>query len=448
MGQAYDMQSSRPKQSVERERLGSRTQNTTSGSSRSGKRAHRRFDRERDDSSNWVHREKLIALEIQDHIDRGERVPQALLDAQADSNDTSSTAPDRGGHESSESYPERYTFTSPEPPQEDYDVEQEDEDEEFIPEDPRTPEEIAEEAREMDQAQSMYHSPGLRSSSSRIPISKASPHPVPQEHLERNALLPRKRSASIGLDGDGPTMYPRTRSRSGSNSSQVLFDDTEPMPGMPPSPSKARQVSKTTPRKASGNTTPGSVSKARAASNGQGTSPSAHLSTNDGRPRTANRPEEPAPWLADMYKPDPHLPQDQQIIPTHAKRLMQEQQQREDPGRDQRERQKMQQAAAKTRSEQNHPLPQPPNDYHEEQTVEEISEKAPARESPPAAIPHGERYEPMKSPGSEHGGYRTMPKVNSPTTASQATRMPQPIYFQEAAEEAPQKKGCACCVVM
>ena len=50
----------------------------------------------------------------------------------------------------------------------------------------------------------------------------------------------------------------------------------------------------------------------------------------DGRPRTAtNPPEGDPPWLAGMYKPDPRLPPDQQMLPTHAKRLAQEQWERD-----------------------------------------------------------------------------------------------------------------------
>lgn len=42
------------------------------------------------------------------------------------------------------------------------------------------------------------------------------------------------------------------------------------------------------------------------------------------RPPTAvNRPEGEPPWLATMYKPDPRLPPDQQLLPTHAKRMQQ-----------------------------------------------------------------------------------------------------------------------------
>lgn len=36
-----------------------------------------------------------------------------------------------------------------------------------------------------------------------------------------------------------------------------------------------------------------------------------------------------APWIASMYKPDPRLPPDQQMLPTHAKRMAQEQWEKE-----------------------------------------------------------------------------------------------------------------------
>lgn len=47
-------------------------------------------------------------------------------------------------------------------------------------------------------------------------------------------------------------------------------------------------------------------------------------STSNGPRQPINRPEGDAPWIATMFKPDPMLPQDQQILPTHAKRLAME----------------------------------------------------------------------------------------------------------------------------
>lgn len=42
--------------------------------------------------------------------------------------------------------------------------------------------------------------------------------------------------------------------------------------------------------------------------------------TSGGRPPTA-RPEGDPPWIATMYKPDPRLPPEEQMLPTHARRM-------------------------------------------------------------------------------------------------------------------------------
>lgn len=42
-------------------------------------------------------------------------------------------------------------------------------------------------------------------------------------------------------------------------------------------------------------------------------------------PGPLNRPEGDPPWLATMFKPDPRLPPEQQMLPTHAKRLAMQQ---------------------------------------------------------------------------------------------------------------------------
>ncbi|TKA75304.1 hypothetical protein B0A55_07599, partial [Friedmanniomyces simplex] len=55
---------------------------------------------------------------------------------------------------------------------------------------------------------------------------------------------------------------------------------------------------------------------------GSGSGP---VSGHKSRPSTGHVPEGEAPWIASMYKPDPRLPPDQQLLPTHAKRLQQEQ---------------------------------------------------------------------------------------------------------------------------
>ena len=207
--------------------------------------------------------------------------------------------------------------------------------------DVRTQEEIAAEFTERSTSP-VYKQQTPRSSSSRIPLPKSSPMPLPQEQLERTTPLPRKRNASgtwSGGDEDGIS-YNKLRSRGNSVGSQVLLDDMDSpaspiynlRPSSSESPTKTRTGSGTKSshvRKIS-TSTPSSNQKQMPTSAGR--SPSTPLqrpksrSGLEPRPPTAiNRPEGEAPWLKDMYKPDPRLPPDQQILPTHAKRLQEEQ---------------------------------------------------------------------------------------------------------------------------
>jgi hypothetical protein len=52
-------------------------------------------------------------------------------------------------------------------------------------------------------------------------------------------------------------------------------------------------------------------------------------SSGSARPMTSHRTDGEPPWMANMYKPDPRLPPDQQMLPTHARRLAQEQWEKE-----------------------------------------------------------------------------------------------------------------------
>ena len=209
----------------------------------------------------------------------------------------------------------------------------------------RTPDEIAAEASYMDRTTSPVYrgQHGLRSSSSRIPLPRSSPLPLPQEHLERSTPLPRKRGQSGDWDGEDSIVYHRSRSRGNSFGSQVLLDDVDTPTHAPDgtrmssnnSPSKSRNPSSGNKhaRKPSAST-PNSTQKPRSGSSTQNTprspssGPSIRPKSRSGlepRPPTAiNRPEGDAPWLKDMYKPDPMLPPDQQLLPTHAKRLQEE----------------------------------------------------------------------------------------------------------------------------
>ncbi|KAK5718168.1 hypothetical protein LTR17_015816 [Elasticomyces elasticus] len=210
----------------------------------------------------------------------------------------------------------------------------------------RTPEEVS-------GANQLSASKQLRPSTSRIPVSKASPVPVPQQVVDRESPMTRSRGGSGAWSGAWDEMQYARRSSIGS---QGVLDDAEGgrsrsrptssylqqtsglensppakarLPGKPAPTSAGRKVSGPAPGSANGRPTSSHykprtsslASKARPGSS-SGMGGMGHKS----RPSTSSHaPEGEAPWIASMYKPDPRLPPDQQLLPTHAKRLMQEQ---------------------------------------------------------------------------------------------------------------------------
>lgn len=309
-----------------------------------------------------------------------------------------------------------------------------------------------------------YQSYGQRTVSSRIPLSTSSPIPVPQERIERTTPLPRKRgtSGNWGAGDEEGLFHSKVRSRSQSVGSQVLLDDGEALDGSPPtiaqlskrgaleiSPVKVRPTSKqglttgqrktsATLRNASGAHKPRSTStNARVPSNQR----PATRSGPEGRPVTA-RPEGEAPWLATMYKPDPRLPPEEQLLPTLAKRLQQEQWQREGkigPDLDQEFRA---------------PFP------HDSKTLSSpLPTQIPVSQSGLEPTENGtwplrvSASDLPRSPsiGTEHAGYSTVPRVQSTPSvrAAPSPRLPQPMQVQEPSRPAGEKKkGSGCCIIM
>ncbi|EPS41876.1 hypothetical protein H072_4159 [Dactylellina haptotyla CBS 200.50] len=170
---------------------------------------------------------------------------------------------------------------------------------------------------------------------SKIPVNIASPAPIPLQFLERNSPLKRARSDSLE-DEVQSISYPATRSRSRTLESGEQPPVTPPEKTVPTSsssvtpPSKmvTRTVSKNSPRRPSSShrtSGAGGKTKPRVASSSAGNRGSGGNSNNAAK---FNAPEGPPPW-ATGYTTDPKLPPDQQIIPTVAKRLQQEQWERE-----------------------------------------------------------------------------------------------------------------------
>lgn len=198
-----------------------------------------------------------------------------------------------------------------------------------------------------------------RPHTSRIPINKNSPVPLSSSYTERDSPVTRSRNGSLAFGSSPPLIVNKSgtdsRPRSQSLGSQQMLEEAGITPN---STQRTRPVSvhlpnslllnessdsavisspklhnpKNASKKArkSGDSLSGSISKARVVSNGS--TRDSHNSARPksrGRPHSVHRPEGEAPWIATMYKPDPMLPPDQQLLPTHAKKLMQEQWERE-----------------------------------------------------------------------------------------------------------------------
>ena len=305
--------------------------------------------------SRWIHRDKLALIESHEMQEAGIKLPPQLQKSTTSrsrsrreknkSQERNIIAPDHDKEK--QLMEERKEVRSASP------IQQDDEGEHVMMNeyDIRTSGEIA--ANNLvDTSSSNGHRQiqhDLRKSSSRIPLPRSSPMPIPQEHIERDVPLPRKRGTSgIYSNGDENGLsYSRVRNRNDSVGSAILLDDIESIPTHPStSESNSTSFNQTTLPKPHRTTSSPQRPKSRS---GLDTTPLNHKPRNitttaatprtppstqrpksrsgiEPRPATAvNRPEGEAPWLATMYKPDPRLPPEEQLLPTHAKRLQQEQ---------------------------------------------------------------------------------------------------------------------------
>ncbi|KAI4200258.1 MAG: hypothetical protein LQ346_002414 [Caloplaca aetnensis] len=453
------------------------------------------------DSSRWIHRDKLAVIESHEMQEAGIKLPReirsksSLRHKKSHSRNQSSTSA-KGEEPAVPGTKEakRQRLRSP--------VRQEAQDTP-LEYDLRTPEEIVADATPGSGSSAMYHQSNFGRSGSKIPLPKTSPLPIAQSHIGRSTQLPRVRGASGNWGGGDVDVisYNRIRSRSNSVGSRILLDDPQvngtPTPasrpasrnGLANSPPKQRSVSK-----------PGSVSNARPrTSNGPRNisepqklrpSPSTQRSSPahprpksrsglETRPATAvNRPEGEAPWIADMYKPDPRLPPEEQMLPTHAKRLQQEQREREaqeaglstpqpPPAPLTPERPVGITRTPSPMAVNNHAQPESPQQPNRDQepprndryTPERTPTHSPSGQWPlrvappiqPAPVKNRNNVANGISPISidqPHGGYSTIPKVQSTPPigpASSPKPMPQAMVQEKPR---PKEKGCGCCVVM
>ncbi|MCJ1307116.1 hypothetical protein MMC25_000762 [Agyrium rufum] len=497
------------------------------------------------ENSRWIHRDKLAMIEIREMQEAGIPIPpERLMSLKSNWNvpqqhqlHTENEDHHRQHHQSYDmqnspdrSSPESAVFHSvPQSPEQHQlaslgtigsheAVEDEDEGESFNP-DPRSPEEIAADLRD----RGFSVSSTGRLGSSRIPLSKSSPLPVPHEHIARNAPLPRSRATSGNwgnIEDDSPSLN-KFRRRSRSVGSQLALDDPSNLDSSSNGHTSLSTAAKSTPngrplsshqylnstpatsnnRSVSAQTSstnmanrrisnssgikPRTTSSSFASKAHASPSPSARPTTRSGRPNTAvNRPEGEAPWIATMFKPDPMLPPDKQILPTHAKRLAQERWEREGkPGNEfEKQVQPINIAAngvytiggsngsptsnttsideANIMGGSNWPLAPP--------TV-----RMPSGSKFDSNVPNGVPASPIKSSGASttesHAGYTTMPKMQStPSSPRVIAGLPgggmelgdlnnknagksdgaAPTKSEKTQEVLEKEKACGCCLVM
>ncbi|KXT12131.1 hypothetical protein AC579_7500 [Pseudocercospora musae] len=462
------------------------------------------------DDSAWIHRDKLAQIEIQEMAEAGiyvrpSRRSQSAGPAREDgisSRPTSRSASRRQTHEHvthvdreyAAAYPSQEEYeqtrnrlaspaTSPQHDEPPSLLSRNESRHEDAPDE--LPDEPAYHYRElMPEPPPPKQLHNARPSTSRIPVSRVSPVPVPQQVVERDSPAPRSRAGGQRLSGSWDEMQQYARkARSGSVGSAVLLDDPESKRTTTPpgsssnkgssadegSPTKATSPKKVAPTGRKGSTTGSTIPQPRAPS----ASATRRPGSSAGRPSTSQyTPEGDPPWIATMYKPDPRLPPDQQMLPTHAKRMMQDKWEKE----------------GKTgtiydkhfnllNEEDMRPKNSPPLTLHIDRgangRLPPANTPSPKKISPSGSTagngwPLSARSEAGKSDASSmrpgtSGGYKITPTI--PTTPSiQRSAAPSPVPPQvpmqgeahnttprvpdlDEKQEAAPKKGC-CCVIM
>lgn len=366
-----------------------------------------------EDQSKWIHRDKLARIETEEleaagfFLPKGRTSRQRKTDSRLSHNTESDPSLNRSKKDSSSLEP----LSSPPS----WDL--------------RTPQEIAEAEA------NSYFTTNALTGSTRIPVAKSSPAPLSLDFLEHGSLAVRQ-----GSDEEDKLPYAKTRSRSAS----AAFRDT----GSNATRGK-RSVTDSSPKKharknsASTPTRPGTRGKESPSSAGS------RPGTRNGRAASrAKHPEGEPPWMANTFKPDPRLPPDQQIPPFVAKRIAQEQMEKDGQFGDAYDKD------FRPLNTNSLGLAKPGIDggKEDETTVDEWPLKPAITNRP--LMRSGSMYSTMpkisdKPPGTpvpspRPGTTPQMPNMmGSPSTTPQIQQVPQ---FEP--EDAKKAGGCGCCLVM
>lgn len=265
-----------------------------------------------DDPDKWIHRDKLQQIEIREMMAEGRRLDfptrTASRGGPKTSQQTSNVAEDEGaegegynlGHDQ-----KRQRMVSPDLSPDELREE---------PNDYTQPTETYEPSRIPDETRSR------RPSTSRIPVTKPG---AATEEASSSFRYDKTRRARSGSQGSQNLLATSTNAKSYRSPSQSS-------PGSPQdSPAKTRVVSKGTTARGTRGPSRGGRAVSGQTRPRTATTPANGITSRPGtsggsRPPSARLEGEP-PWAGSMFKPDPRLPPDQQMLPTHARRLAEQQ---------------------------------------------------------------------------------------------------------------------------
>ncbi len=410
------------------------------------------------DDPGWIHRDKLAQIENRELQAAGIVLPRSRAYSRTGrssrSRETSANGMER--QDRGQIVQKRQRIEVP-PQQEELDQESSIDAEEKAAWDLRTQEEI-----EADERRGWIDYSTLSKNASKIPINMMSPAPVPINYLERDAPIPRQKSAVWGNDSvtiEYPRPQPKKESAPTSEPvKQESAKEQQPMSSGSKRPNAKRTQSspdkQKLPTHGSG---PGPNGQTDRKPSGplKKTPPISHSSSTRPRTRGASgsisrpttrsgevkRPEGDPPWLATMFKPDPRLPPDQQLLPTVAKRLQQEQWEREGKGGTAYDTMFRPLNDEELRRQELPPSP-----------TKETAPETPAKEEGQGEWPLRSTQDKNERPGTA-GGYSTMPRISTvpliqSPPVNQAQQPPRREVEVMQVEEETKNGGCGCCIVM
>ena len=418
-----------------------------------------------EDDPGWIHRDKLARIESRELQAAGIILPRNRAYSKTGrSNRSRETSATGLGQRTERSQQRRPQIESRQASRQEVDQE----DQQLVNEgvddktawDLRTPEEIEEDSLNA----TYYHERSqLSKGASKIPLAMQSRIPVPLDFIERPIPAQRTKSAVWGSDGEcGSIEYPKPKEKE-----HVRAALEEPVASQPPTaevklspPKNARDYGgaghgKRNTQSATHSPIKSTSGTAVRKSNTMKTPPVSNTRDFNGRPKTRSgsqsqsrpvtrgtgevrRPEGDPPWLATMFKPDPRLPPDQQLLPTVAKRLAQENWEKEGKFGNAYDTNFRPLNDEELRRQELPPSPTKPQldvEIPKERGLSgEWPLKSPDREGRPATA----------------GGYSTMPKISTQPPMNQApVILPNPPRVEQMQEEQPKTKGgCGCCIVM